>query len=363
MSLIFRRLLGVLALSGMTLLALEGAARLLRDPTVAVVVRREAEAAGEDGILFATDDGRIFGARPHFGDDTYSIDSRGLRGPDRPPLKEPEVRRLLLLGDSVAFGQGMAEDEYIAPLLEAELQRGGAWEVWNVSFPGWNTLQEAAALSVLSGVIQPDRVLVLWVPNDAASLEYQIFGPDGAIEALYVDERFRPVGWLSEERQVEAWKRSALVRLFFDWRGLSVDDSVGGESGGREASATIGLADLDYRAALVSLRTQTAALGVPLEIAMLPPLIDYPGWSEPLAPGRPAASYVREPVWRETVGLCGELGLSCVDLTQAIVPIQPSTLQILPGDSVHPSAEGHARIARWLGSYLLGSGDLAAAEE
>jgi hypothetical protein len=204
---------------------------------------------------------------------------------------------------------------------------------------------------------------VLWVANDAASLEYQIFGPDGAIDALYVDERFRPVGWLSEERQVAAWRRSALVRLLFDWRGLVADGGVGGAAGAREPGATIGLADLDYRAALLSLRTQAAALGIPLEIAMLPPLIDYPGWSEPLAPGRPAASYVRESAWRETVGLCGELGLNCVDLTQAIVPIQPSTLQIRPGDSVHPSAAGHARIAQWLGSYLLGSAEPEPTEE
>ncbi len=113
-----RRLVFVLVLGLALVVTLEGVTRLLRAPTVAVVVRREAELSTE-GMLYATGDGRVFGARPHYGDSTYSIDSRGLRGPDRPPLKEPGTLRLLLLGDSVAFGQGMAEDEYLAPLLEA----------------------------------------------------------------------------------------------------------------------------------------------------------------------------------------------------------------------------------------------------
>jgi lysophospholipase L1-like esterase len=336
---------------------LEAAARGLRGPTLAVVVRREAEDAGSEGIVQATGDARVFAARPRFGDDTYSIDSRGLRGPDRPRLKEPGVRRLLLLGDSVAFGQGMAEDEYIAPLLQTELQRGDEWEVWNVSFPGWNTAQEAAALAVFGAEIQPDRVLVLWVPNDGASLEHQRFGGDGAIEALYSDERLVPLGWPSQESQIAAWRRSALVRLFFDWRGMRLGDGQGaggaGQPDGSASLRSIGLADLDYRAALASLAEQAESLGVPLEIAMLPPLIDYPGWAEPAGPGRPVASYVREPAWRVTVALCAELGLRCVDLGAAIVPRRPSTLQIRPGDSVHPSAEGHALIAKWLGQRIL----------
>ena len=325
-------------------LTLEGLTRLLRSPTVAVVVRREAELSKE-GMLYATGDGRVFGARPHYGDSTYSIDSRGLRGPDRPPLKEPGTLRLLLLGDSVAFGQGMAEDEYLAPLLEAELQLAGDWEVWNVSFPGWNTAQEAAALEALSEVIQPDRVLVLWVPNDGSSLEHQSFKEDGSLEALYIDERIVPLDWFSDEAQVAAWRRWGLVRLFFDLRAQVVE--------GR----SLGLAELDYQAALLSLKRQAGQLGVPLEIAMVPPLIDYPGWSEPEGPGRPAASYVREPVWRNTVALCAALELECVDLTPAIIPVQPSSLQIRPGDSVHPSAEGHLRLARWLGSRIRRSGD------
>ena len=336
-------------LMGLSVVAvLEGAARLLRSPTVAVVVRREVEEADPGGIVRATDDGRVFGGRPHYGDDTYSVDSRGLRGPDRPPLKEDGVQRLLLLGDSVAFGQGMAEDEYVAPLLEVELQKGGQWEVWNVSFPGWNTVQEAAALEVYAETVQPDRILVLWVANDSASLEKQIFSNESSGDVLYTDERFRPLDWPSVKHQVQAWRSSALVRLFFDLRGHGA-----AEEGNETSPATIGLADRDYRAAMQSLASQANELGVLLEVAMLPPLIDYPGWGEALGPGRPAASYVREPVWRMTVDLCRELSLRCLDLTPAIAPHKPSSLQINPGDSVHPSAQGHALLARWLGRHVL----------
>jgi len=340
------RVLAGFVLAALVVVVLEGAARVLRVPPVAVVVRQELRDADPNGLVQATGDGRVFGARPHFGDATYSIDSRGLRGPDRPLLKEDGVERLLLLGDSVAFGQGMAETEYIAPLLEEVLQSAADWEVWNVSFPGWNTAQESAALQVFAEQIQPDRVLVLWVPNDAASLESQIFVDGGPLNAQYIDERFRPLAWPSDELQTSAWRRSALARLFYDLRGLEAPEGEGAEN-------TIGLADNDYREALVSLAAQASALEVPLELAMLPPLIDYPGWADPPGPGRPAPSYVREPVWRTTLELCLSIGLSCVDLTPAIIPSKPSSLQIEPGDSVHPSADGHALLAAWLGRRIL----------
>jgi lysophospholipase L1-like esterase len=340
------RVVACLVLAALVVVVLESAARVLRVPPVAVVVRQELRDADPNGMVLATGDARVFGARPHFGDATYSIDSRGLRGPDRPLLKEDGVRRLLLLGDSVAFGQGMAETEYIAPLLEEVLQSGGDWEVWNVSFPGWNTAQEAAALEIFAEQIQPDRVLVLWVLNDAASLETQIFVDQGPLNAHYIDERFRPLSWPSKEFQTRAWRRWALARLFYDVRGLK------GSQGDGQAE-TIGLADNDYRDALGSLASQAAALRVPLELAMLPPLIDYPGWAEPLRPGRPAPSYVREPVWRTTLDLCAAAGLSCIDLSPAIIPKKPSSLQIEPGDSVHPSADGHALLADWIGRRIL----------
>lgn len=327
-------------------LPLELTARILRSPPVTVIVQREAAAAGSEGMVQATGDGRVFGARPGYADETYRIDSHGLRGPERALEKGEGTRRLLLLGDSVAFGQGIPAGDHLAPLLERELQRSGQpWEVWNLSFPGWNTAQEAAALEALGPAIQPDRIVVLWVPNDGASLEFQQFGEDGSVRALYVDERIHPLEGLSVPLQLFAWRNFALARVFYDWRGTRLRES------GRELPS-LGLAELAYEEALARLATAAQGLDAPLSLAMLPPLIDYSGWQEPLGPGRPAASYVRDPAWRTAVELTDRLGIERLDLTAAIGPAQPSTLRLAPDDPVHPSSEGHRRLAVWLAAWV-----------
>src|SRR5689334_174405 len=55
-----------------------------------------------------------------FGTDVR-IDRLGFRGPDVDAVPAPGVQRVLVVGDSVVFGQGMAEDETIAGVLAREL--------------------------------------------------------------------------------------------------------------------------------------------------------------------------------------------------------------------------------------------------
>lgn len=70
-----------------------------------------------------------------------TINARGLRGPEHAPARSGQRTRVLLLGDSVAFGYGVADEQTFAARLEA---RG--YEVVNLAVPGYGTDQELLRL-------------------------------------------------------------------------------------------------------------------------------------------------------------------------------------------------------------------------
>jgi lysophospholipase L1-like esterase len=304
----------------------EGVARVLGEPALAAVVRAATEARGPDSVAMAVDDGRVFAGRPGGGDDV-ALDRWGLRDPE-PPVSAP--CGLAILGDSVAWGHGLEPEQALGRRLEARLPV----RVHTVAFPGWNTAQEAAALAVLGPELHPDAVLVLWVPNDAASLEL-----DGD-DAMYVQRRVRLLPGLPEEAQIALWRRSWLFRR------------VGDASGGEEVL----LEAREHRAALASIAATSAELGVRAMIAQVPPLVRYPGWEAPWTPGRPVAAYAREGPWRAAVEAADAAKVPRFDLTAAIAPEDPQAFRLRPDDLVHPSAEAVDRFAEalapWIGAEL-----------
>lgn len=59
----------------------------------------------------------------------HRVNTLGLRGPDRPIEKPPGVARVAVLGDSVVWGWGVAEEDGMVARLEARLgSRGSAYD-------------------------------------------------------------------------------------------------------------------------------------------------------------------------------------------------------------------------------------------
>ncbi len=75
---------------------------------------------------------------------------------------------VLLLGDSVVFGQGLPNDETIASQLQnLLLDRGYGVRVQNIGVPGYTSWNEYAALSDFFGAGgHADAVVVVYIPND-----------------------------------------------------------------------------------------------------------------------------------------------------------------------------------------------------
>jgi lysophospholipase L1-like esterase len=100
-----------------------------------------------------------------------SINAEGLRDAELPRRKEPGELRIALLGDSCAFGQGVAAEQALSEQLEAFLQRrfgggGRRFEVLNFGVPGYNTAMEAELLRSRVLDFEPDAIVLLYVGND-----------------------------------------------------------------------------------------------------------------------------------------------------------------------------------------------------
>jgi hypothetical protein len=107
------------------------------------------------------------------------INSNGLRSPETSYAKPEGTYRLLNLGDSVAMGWGVKQEEtygqVLAAALNARSENGTHYEVINAGVPGWNLENVLAYLQAEGLRYQPDLILLeVTIVND-------IFGKSGLL--------------------------------------------------------------------------------------------------------------------------------------------------------------------------------------
>ena len=100
-----------------------------------------------------------------------TINSHGLRDQEHTYQKPPGARRILVLGDSYAWGYGVADDALFTEVLEQRLSGQQVdWEVINTGVSGWGTDQELLFLEQEGFKYQPDIVvLTFFIGNDPAN--------------------------------------------------------------------------------------------------------------------------------------------------------------------------------------------------
>ena len=76
--------------------------------------------------------------------------------------------RVLLLGDSIAFGSFLQYEKSFGPQLERYLNdhMPESVGIWNASVPGYNTGQEAVRFGAVSPIVRPQVVIVEYCMND-----------------------------------------------------------------------------------------------------------------------------------------------------------------------------------------------------
>ncbi len=98
----------------------------------------------------------------------YTINRDGLRDRTRHPSPKPAGSvRVLVLGDSFAFGEGNEYEKIWPVLVERQLrQRGHRIDVVKAGVPAYDTRKEALYLERLFPRYEPDIVLLTFLPND-----------------------------------------------------------------------------------------------------------------------------------------------------------------------------------------------------
>jgi hypothetical protein len=117
-------------------------------------------------------DGTLFRMKPSLDLDLGSFRLRtnalGFRGPEISRDKPEGTFRIVVLGDSVAFGYGVDDEVTFLRRWEKELNAKGPgrFEVVNTGHLVYDTMQEYALLRDDGMRLQPDLVLLVFVAND-----------------------------------------------------------------------------------------------------------------------------------------------------------------------------------------------------
>lgn len=161
-------------------LSLSGALFLCLEIVVRVVVPQDVRTATGDSLGLVIPD-TILGHQNRAGAIaqqvtpeyrvTYTVDERGFRASPHSIDAETADATVLVVGDSFTFGVGSDDDETWPRWLEKSLNRNGRRvRVLNAGVPGYDTRREVVAIERLLLKVQPDWVLLAFLPNDLFSL-------------------------------------------------------------------------------------------------------------------------------------------------------------------------------------------------
>ncbi len=147
------------------------------------------------------------------------VNSAGFRDLEELGPKTPGERRVLLLGDSQAFGASVRDEEVLGERLEEALRPLiGEVRMVNAAVPGSALLHERLRLEEVGGQVEPDLVvLVVSIPTD--HLEALVYTPEDLHNAerrsvrLVRDGRLEVVSRKAGMVR-QLLRRSALVRRF-----------------------------------------------------------------------------------------------------------------------------------------------------
>ncbi len=145
-----------------------------------------------------------------------NINSLGLRERELSP-KGPKESRILVLGDSLVFGQGIADCDTIPALMEQILNvsvhdKETTYRVVNAGLRAYSTNQELALLRQLGETIRPDVVVLVWYWNDIYEASIEEIFASRSVKAKRMLSSAPPWEWHLRELT----RRSALAMLVHD---------------------------------------------------------------------------------------------------------------------------------------------------
>jgi len=265
----------------------------------------------------------------------YRINSLGLRGPETDAAKPADAFRILVLGDSVAFGWGAEEESTFTCQLQQLLNQAGSnkqFRVWNAGVPGYATWQELAYLIEKGQAFQPDMILVAFLFNDV----------DGNNEAA----QGQPLGLGTVGRTFTLATQKSAFLCFL--RNKALEFRLEHLQPCRGPNCWT-----DTETALDGFAAHASKLGSSLVLVAFPMRLQIepdakPGYYDRALGENPQESY-QDIISR----LCRERGIPYLDLLPAFrqaAEDEPGTLFLDPD---HPNARGHGVAADAAYDFLL----------
>lgn len=147
-------------------------------PVVAVEHRMRAEEAEAGLVLSGLEPGRKYALDPAR---VESLNPAGFHDDPWEPAKEEGTLRVVLLGDSVAFGSGLPKARVFPQQAEVLLADGAPpVELLNLSIYGYDVEQIAATARGVAWELDPDLVVYAWFTNDHIPSELLHVGAEDA---------------------------------------------------------------------------------------------------------------------------------------------------------------------------------------
>ncbi len=317
-----------------TLGVLEGAFRIAHVSVGTVQINRATVRRSDDPhLLFELRPGTFVRAEVD-----YRVNALGLRGPETTVEKPSGQRRVVVLGDSIAFGYWVAEEDGFAHQLETLLSAGGsATEVLDFGVPGYNLDQEIETLRVKALAFHPDAVVVAFCLNDLEGpLSYE-FGlvQDRAARSRSIPGRLREL--LLAHSRLFSWIEYRLSELDARRRFVRVKNPLEGPLYAEAVSQQ----ETVLEGKLAVLRALLAARGIPGVVVVFPLL------------GSGFDRYPYRALHAAVARAAGAQGLAVVDLLDCYSAYRLRDLRV---DVVHPSPLGHRIAAHAVRDALCAGG-------
>jgi lysophospholipase L1-like esterase len=316
-----------------TLLFLEAAFRLAHVSVGTVQINRgTVRRAASPVLLYELRPGAVVRAEVE-----YRINADGMRSPEIPQQGPKQRTRIAVLGDSIAFGYWVAEQDTFPRQLEVLLrQAGNDVDVMNFGVPGYNVEQEVEVLRLKVLGFEPDVVVMGICLNDLDDIFSYEYG-------LTVDRAQRTETWLGRARD-RLLQRSVLFswieyrRAEFETRRFFAKTK--NPHGGRLYNEAVDR----QRARLLRAFSEIARLLAPRRIPAL--VAVFPTF------GNRFENYPHADLHRTVTSAAEEAGLLTVDLLSCYSAYTDLRFWDLRTDVVHPSPMGHRIAAHGIADAL-----------
>lgn len=266
------------------------------------------------------------------------ISQQGLRGPDVAEAPAAGAMRLLAVGDSITFGQGVDEADVWASVTGRTMTaRGRPVEALNAGVPSWSLRQEVTWLEARGPSLRPDIVVLGFFVDDILPTDYtnpseppppiRMFPPAWARCEQGLRSRSNLLNYVMRRIDRHRLGRE-ILRGRDDWRTVLREQY--GDPSVRQAYARE-----ITRFASTCRRTQARCL------VLLFPLFD----AMPADPLDDVLAVVADDA--------RQAGLEVLSTTGILRDLPPADLYVFPGDN-HPSPDAHRRVGVAVAEHLLG---------